>query len=118
MTLTERVIAHLPSQLCVTTCYLRDGTVLEELQGQKCQQCLCQNTDVVQTGQVGWMELNQQWQMVKYIGRSASPNVITLASIQNKSQLKTVDPTLSTNWVHLRFVILGTVAQTKHELDK
>ena len=118
MTLTERVIAHLPSQLCVTTCYLRDGIVLEELQGQKCQQCLCQNTDVVQTGQVGWMELNQQWQMVKYIGRSASPNVITLASIQNKSQWKTVDPTLSTNWVHLRFVILGTVAQTKHELDK
>ena len=64
------------------------------------------------------MELNQQWQMVKYIGRSASPDVITLASISKKSRLKTVDPTLSTNWVHLRLVILATVAQTKHEVDK
>ena len=29
-----------------------------------------------------------------------------------------MDPTLSTNWVHFRFVILATVAQTKHEVDK
>ena len=118
-TVTERAVTIHPWEgNCVTTSYLRDGIVLRELQGQKCLQRLCQHTDVVQTGQVGWMDLNQQWQMVKYIGRSASPNVLTLASIQNKSRWKTVDPSLSTNWVNLRLVMLATVAQTKHEVDK
>ena len=31
-------------KFCVITCYLRDGIVLWELQGQKCQQRVCQHT--------------------------------------------------------------------------
>ena len=56
---------------CVTTYYLGDGIVLRELQDQKCQQRVCQHTNVVQTGQVGWMVLILQWKMVKFQERSA-----------------------------------------------
>ena len=55
----------------MTTCYLGDGIVLRELQDQKCQQRVCQHTNVVQTGQVGWMVLILQWKMVKFQERSA-----------------------------------------------
>ena len=57
--------------LCVTAYSLRDGIVLWELQEQKCQQHVCQHTDVVQTGQAGWMVLILQWKMVKLSGGSA-----------------------------------------------
>ena len=43
--------------LCVTTYSPRDGIVLWEMQEQKCQQRVCQHSDVVQTGQAGWMVL-------------------------------------------------------------
>ena len=66
-TVTERVVTLLPREVkCVTTCYLRDGIVLWELQGQKCQQSVCQHSDVVQTDQVGWMVLILQWKMVMF----------------------------------------------------
>ena len=55
----------------MTTNSLRDGIVLWELREQKCQQHVCQHTDVVQTGQAGWMVLILQWKMVKFKGRSA-----------------------------------------------
>ena len=57
--------------ICVTTYYPRDGIVLWELQEQECQQRVCQHTDVVQTGQAGWMVLILQWKMVTFFGRSA-----------------------------------------------
>ena len=44
-------------QRCVMINSLRNGIVLWELQGQKCQQHVCQHSDVVQTGQAGWMVL-------------------------------------------------------------
>ena len=64
--------------LCVTVS-LRDGIVLWELQEQKCQQRVYQHTDVVQTGQVGWMVLILQWEMVKFPGKSALLNVPSVA---------------------------------------
>ena len=57
--------------LCVTSYSPRDGIVLWEMQEQKCQQHVCQNSDVVQTGQAGWMVLILQWKMVKFSWRSA-----------------------------------------------
>ena len=56
---------------CVTTYSPRDGIVLWELQEQECQQRVCQHSDVVQTGQAGWMVLILQWEMAKLKGRSA-----------------------------------------------
>ena len=62
---------HLPIQGCVTGHSLRNGIVLWEMQEQKCQQRVCQHSDVVQTDQAGWMVLILQWRMVKFFGRSA-----------------------------------------------
>ena len=67
--------------LCVTTHSPRDGIVLWELQEQKCQQPVCQHTDVAQTTQAGWMMLILQWKMVKFTGRSALVIVSPVADI-------------------------------------
>ena len=69
--------------LCVTAYSLRDGIVLWELQEQKCQQRVCQHTDVVQTGQAGWMVLILQWKMVKLSGGSALVIALLVANAQN-----------------------------------
>ena len=69
-------------QSCVTVHSLSDGIVLWELQEQKCQQNVCQHTDVVQTGQAGWMVLILQWKMVKFKGRSALVTVLQVANTQ------------------------------------
>ena len=68
---------------CVTTHSPRDGIVLWELQEQKCQQHVCQHTDVVQTGQAGWMVLILQWKMVKLAGRSALVITLLVANTQH-----------------------------------
>ena len=68
----ERVVTEQSStKRCVTTNSLRDGTVLWELQEQKCQPRVCNHTDVVQTGQAGWTVLILLWKTVKLKGRSA-----------------------------------------------
>ena len=72
-----------------------------ELPGQKYQKCVCQHTDVVQTGQVGWMMLILQWKMVKLKGRSALVIVLTVANMPSEFQSKIVYPTSSTNFTHL-----------------
>ena len=59
------------NHLCVTTNSPGDGIVLWELQEQECQQRVCLHTDVVQTGQAGWMVLILRWEMAKLKGRSA-----------------------------------------------
>ena len=64
----------------MTLCYLWDGIVLREMQGQKCQQRVCQHTDVVQTGQAGWMVLILQWKMVRSKERSALVIVLQVAN--------------------------------------
>ena len=69
--------SHL-DQCCVMINSLRNGIVLWELQEQKCQQHVCQHSDVVQTGQAGWMVLILQWKMVKYPGRSALVIVVDI----------------------------------------
>ena len=69
--------------LCVTAYSLRDGIVLWELQEQKCQQHVCQHSDVVQTGQAGWMVLILQWKMVKLSGGSALVIALLVANAQN-----------------------------------
>ena len=79
----ERAITKHPSiKRCATIHSLRDGIVLWELQEQKCQQRVCQPTDVVQTGQAGWMVLILQWMMVQFQERSALAIVASVADIQ------------------------------------
>ena len=60
---------------------LRDGIVLWGLLERKCQQRVCQHTDVVETGQVGWMILILQWKMVKLKGWSALVIVLPIANM-------------------------------------
>ena len=79
----EVTLQRLMNHVCVTTHSPRDGIVLWELQEQKCQQHVCQQTDVVQSGQAGWMVLILQWKMVKLAGRSAL--VIALLVANTKS---------------------------------
>ena len=45
---------------------------------------VCQRTDVVQTGQVGWMVLILQWKMVKFPGMSAVAIVLQVADLNLK----------------------------------
>ena len=101
--------------LCVTTFSPRDGIVLWELQEQKCPQHVCQHTDVVQTGQVGWMVLILQWKMVKLTGTSALLIVVMIAEPRRLLLWKTVDPTLSTNFHRYFFVTHAIVVQTECE---
>ena len=75
----ERAVTKHPStKRCVTTNSLRNGIALWELQELKCQQHVCQHSDVVQTGQAGWMVFILQWKMVKWTGRSALVIVILI----------------------------------------
>ena len=79
-----KVTKHLKIQICVTTNSLRDGIVLWELQEQKCQQRVCQHTDVVQAGQAGWMVLILQWKMVKFPEKSALVIALLVAKAQRR----------------------------------
>ena len=97
----------------MTTCYLRDGIVLWELQGQKCQQRVCQHSDVVQTGQVGWMVLILQRKMVMFACMSAVAIVPPVANIECKFQFKIVDPTSSTNCLKHQAMMCATVELIK-----
>ena len=112
--LTEKAITLHPTMVffCVTGS-LRDGIVLWELQEQKCQQRVSQHTDVVQYGQVGWMVLILQREMVKFPGKSALVIVPTVAKATKLFWWKTVDPTLSTNWDHQNLAIRATVGLIK-----
>ena len=116
MKLTEKAVtSHRKVQSYVTTHSLRDGIVLWELQEQKCQQRVCQPTDVVQSGQAGWMVLILQWMMMKFQERSAIVIVAPFANIQAQFQLKIVDHFLFTNLLSPLFVLPATVARTKSE---
>ena len=99
----------------MTTNSLWDGIVFWEMLEQKCQQRVCQHTDVIQTGQAGWMVLILQWKMVKFKGRPALAIGLLVANTQNKFLLKTVDPTSSTNFNGHVLATLGTVVQTECE---
>ena len=92
---------------------LGDGIVLWEMLEQKCQRRVCQRTDVVQTGQVGWMVLILQWKMVKFPGMFAVAIVLQVADLNLKFLLKIVDPTLSTNCLNQQFVVCATVGPIK-----
>ena len=99
--LTEKAITlHPYLVLLYVTVSLRDGIVLWELQEQKCQQRVSQHTDVVQTGQAGWMVFILQWEMVKFPGKSALVIVKPVANTKKIFLWKTVDPTLSTILFH------------------
>ena len=71
-------------QRCVTANSMRDGIVLSELQEQERQQRVCQHSDVVQTGQAGWMVLILQWKMVKLKGRFALVIALLVANPQTR----------------------------------
>ena len=96
----ERAVTlhQIMAQSCVTANSWQDGIVLWELLEQKCQQRVCQLTDVVQPSQAGWMVLILQWKMVTFSERSALAIVSPIANIQSKFQLKIVYPSLSTNF--------------------
>ena len=113
---TEKAVTlHRMVQSYVTTHSLRDGIVLWELPELKCQQCVCQHTDVVQTGQAGWLVLILQWKMVKFPGRSALAIVLQVANTQSKFQLQIVDHFTSTNLLSPLVVLRVTAARTKSE---
>ena len=78
---------------------------------------MCQHTDVVQTGQAGWLTLILQWKMVKFKGRSALVIALLVANTQKKFLLKTVDPTSSTNFTCQLLVTCATVVQTECETE-
>ena len=110
----ERAITKHPSiKRCATIHSLRDGIVLLELQEQKCQQRVCQHTDVEQTGRAGWWLLILHWKMVKFSGRSALVIALLVANTQTRFLLKTVDPTSSTSFFNHLVVIRATVLQTE-----
>ena len=112
----KAVMKHRMSVQCIVTTYsMRDGIVLWELQEQKCQQRVCQYSDVAQSGQAGWMVLIQQWKMVKFTGRSALVIVRRVAKKITEFQLKIVDHFSSTNLLSPLVVITATVAQTESE---
>ena len=114
MKLTEKAVtARRMVQSYVITHSLRDGIVLWELQEQKCQQRVCQPTDVVQSGQAGWKVFILQWMMMKFQERSALVIVAPVANIQAQFQLKIVDHFLFTNLLSPLFVLPATVARTK-----
>ena len=62
---------------------LGDSIVWRELPEQKYQKCVYQHTDVVQTGQVGWMMLILQWKMVKLKGRQHFTHAQCEMSVRN-----------------------------------
>ena len=112
--LTERLVTLHPTEMsCVTTYYLGDGIVLRELQDQKCQQRVCQHTNVVQTGQVGWMVLILQWKMVKFQERSALVIVIQGAKARQLLEWKTVDPSIST--ISIKHHVIGVTVGVINE---
>ena len=96
-------------QYCVTNNSLGNGIVLWELQEQKCQQRVCQQTDVVQSGQDGWILLILQWKMVEFLDMSALAITLMVANTIMVYLQKTVDPTSFTNFTHL-IVLHATVA--------
>ena len=102
-------------QCFVTTHSSRDGTVLWELPELKCQQHVYQHTNVVQTGQAGWMVLILQWKMVTFSGGSALAIVLQVANTQSKFQLQIVDHFISTNLLSPLVVLRVTAARTKSE---
>ena len=104
-------------QSCVTTNSLRNGIVLWEMQEQKCQQRVCQQTDVAQPGQAGWMVLILQWKMVKFEGRSALVIALPIADSLQRFLWKTVDPTSSTNFKSHPRVPRATVVKTEYEAN-
>ena len=82
MPVERAVTKHPGTKRGVTSNSLRDGIVLRELQGPKCQQRVCQHTDVVQTGQAGWMVLILRWKMVKLKRWSALVIALLVANTQ------------------------------------
>ena len=85
-----------------------------ELQEQICQQHVCQHTNVVQTGQAGWMVLILQWKMVKLKGRSALVAVLQVVKTQSTFLWRTAHPTKFTNFFSRPVVQCASVAQTDY----
>ena len=91
-----------------------DGIVLRELQEQKCQQHVCQHTDVVQPTLAGWMVPILHLKMVKFSGWSALVIFLQVANTIPKFLWRTAHPTISTNFMGYRDVRRATVAQTEY----
>ena len=80
----ERAVTKHPCTKRWVTNSLRNGIVLWELQELKCQQRVCQHSDVAQSFQAGWMVLILQWKMVKFKGRSALVINLLVADSQQR----------------------------------
>ena len=111
----EREVIQTADIFCVTHISLRNGIVLWELQEQECQQRVCQHSAVVPTGQAGWRLLILQLKKVKFKRKSALVIVIPVANTIEIFLWKTVDSTLSTNFVTHVGVNHATVEQTQYE---
>ena len=91
-----------------------DGIVLREPQEQKCQQHVCQHTDVVKPTLAGWMVPIQQWKMVKFSGWSALVIFLQVANTIPKFLWRTAHPTISTSFISCSNVRRATVVQTEY----
>ena len=109
--LKEKAVTKLPRIKVRVTRDSMGGIVLWELQEQKCQQRVWQQTNVVQTSLAGCMVLILLWNMARFSGRSALV-VIQVANTESKFLWRTAHPTISTNFIG-RSVIRATVAQTE-----
>ena len=67
----EKAVTKLPCIKVRVKINSMGGIVLWELQEQKCQQRVWQQTDVVQTSLAGCMVLILLWNMARFSGRSA-----------------------------------------------
>ena len=103
------------AEISVTNISLRNGIVLWELQEQECQQRVCQHSAVVLTGQAGWRLLILQLKKVKFKRKSALVIVVPVANTIEIFLWKTVDSTLSTNFITHLSVNHATVEQTQYE---
>ena len=91
-----------------------DGIVLRELQEQKCQQHVCQHTDVVQPTLASWMAPILHLKMVKFSGWSALVIFLQVAKTIPKFLWRTAHPTISANFISCCNVRRATVAQTEY----
>ena len=112
---TERSVPEQKTrlQICVTRNSLTDGIALWELQEQKCRLRRKTITIVVQLIRAGLKALILKWAMVRFPGRFALIVHLTNARRQNWFQWKTVDRTMSTNFLKHHHVLTATVAQTE-----
>ena len=82
--------------------------------GKKCQQRMCQQTNVEQPSLAGCMVFILLWNMIKFLRRSALVLSQNVANTKPKFLWRTAYPNTSTYFISCNSVIRTTMAQTKY----